>query len=144
MDFETMYQIQRAMVLYGQLLDDLRMEEWGDLFTEDAVWSIPDTTFRGREAIVRGVRAMEPPTPGRVKHVVFTPIVELDGANSARAWSDFLAFARNQDDTWRIAGVGRYYDRLVRAGGRWRFASRAVDLHPKIKPQEPLLPGPAR
>src|SRR3990172_10434988 len=112
MEFETIYQIERVLALYGQLLDDLRMEEWGDLFTKDAVWSIPGRSFRGRDAIVRGVRAMEPHTPGRVKHVVFTPVVELDGADAARSWSDLLAFVRNEDDTWRIAAVGRYVDRL--------------------------------
>lgn len=144
MDLETMYQIERLLALYGQLLDDLRMEEWGDLFTEDAVWSIPGTTFRGRDAIVQGVSAMEPPTPGRVKHVAFTPIVELEGPDSARAWADQLVFSWREDNAWRLAAAGRYHDRLVRSRGRWRFASRVVDLHPTSKPEEPLVCGPAR
>ncbi len=37
--------IQRTVTLYGQLLDDLRMEDWGRLFTDDAVWAMPSFTF---------------------------------------------------------------------------------------------------
>jgi hypothetical protein len=134
--------IERTIVLYGQLLDDLRMQEWGELFTDDAVWAIPGTAFRGRSAIVAGVRAMEPPAPGSVKHLAFTPVIDLVGEREALAWTDFLALARNAAGAWELAAAGRYHDRLVASGGRWRFASRVVRIDGAPLPETGMAATP--
>jgi 3-phenylpropionate/cinnamic acid dioxygenase small subunit len=120
--------IVRTITLYGQLIDDLRLDEWGELFTEDATWSAPGVSFRGRSEIVKGVGAMEPKTKGQVKHLAFTPIIELDGDNRARAWTDLITLAKSKQGTWSIVSVGRYYDLLEYSDGRWRFANRTCDV----------------
>jgi hypothetical protein len=56
---DAIHAIQQTILLYGQLLDDLRMEEWGRLFTDSAIWAMPGFVFEGREAIIKGVRAIE-------------------------------------------------------------------------------------
>jgi len=61
-------EIGRLMALYGQLLDDLRLEEWGELFTDDAIWRIPSVTFASREADVRW-----PPGSDPLSGIVLTP-----------------------------------------------------------------------
>ena len=128
--------IGRTIALYGQLLDDRRLEEWGRLFTEDAIWSIPGVTFEGRRAIVEGVGAMEPPVTGLVKHLSFTPIVVIDTPDHTFAWTDLMAMARPaRDAPWEIAAVGRYCDELVRAGDTWLFARRTADLDPDQRPK---------
>lgn len=135
--------IERAIALYGQLLDDLRLEEWGELFTQDAVWSMPGASFRGRANIVAGVGAMEPRTPGSVKHLSFTPVIGIESEHSARAWTDLLALARNERGLWEIAAAGRYYDRFVAEGGRWRFASRVAQIAGVHAPELELPPPPS-
>jgi hypothetical protein len=122
------YEIQRVIALFGQLLDDLRLEEWGELFAEDAVWSLPTVSFKGRAEIVKGVGAMEPSEPGRVKHITFTPIIEFESEHRAHAWTDLLALTRSEDGAWSIAAAGRYYDTLEFVRGRWRFISRMCDV----------------
>ena len=138
-------EIGRLMALYGQLLDDLRLEEWGELFTDDAIWRIPSVTFEGRAAIVEGVGAMEPPHPGRVKHVSFTPVIDFESETRARAWTDQIAL-HCPDETWVVVAAGRYHDVVVLEGGRWRFASREADVRwpPGSDPLSGIVPTPAR
>jgi hypothetical protein len=120
--------IVRTITLYGQLIDDLRLDEWGELFTEDAIWSAPGITFRGRSEIVKGIGAMMPKTKGQVKHLAFNPIIEFDSDNSAHAWTDLVTLTKSEKGTWAISSVGRYYDSIEYAEGRWRFASRTCDV----------------
>ena len=135
--------IARTLALYCQLLDDQRLEEWGRLFTEDAVWAIPGTTFEGRAAIVEGVGAMEPPVTGLVKHISFTPIVEIDAPGHALAWADLMVLARAaKDAAWQVAAVGRYCDDLVEADGAWLFTVRVADLSPDARPEPAFVPSP--
>ena len=121
--------IGRTIALYGPLLDDRRFDEWGGLFAEDAVWAIPGSTFAGRQEIVDGVSAMQPPTVGCVRHLSLSPIVDLDGRDHALAWTDFSVMARpGLDAAWEVAAVGRYCDELVEIGDRWVFRQRMTDL----------------
>jgi hypothetical protein len=119
--------IRRLITVYSQLLDDGRWDEWGELFTDDAVFTVWDQAFTGRGEIVKAIRGMQPEFPG--KHVAFATVIELDG-DRALAWTDFLAVADSGPGQWgrsyAIASAARYHDRLVRQGGRWRFARRAI------------------
>ena len=132
---DAIHAIQETIILYGQLLDDLRMEEWGQLFTDDAVWAMPGFVFEGREAITKGVRAMEPERPGFVKHLAFSPVIRLDGKDRARAWTDLLFLTRDGlEDPWKVAIAGRYCDELVAAEAGWQFALRVADISPDDLP----------
>jgi hypothetical protein len=137
--------IQRTITLYGQLLDDLRMAEWGRLFTENAVWAMPGVVLRGRAAIVEGVRRMEPDTPGLVKHLAFTPVTEFVSDVHARAWTDLMFMTRDRfADPWKVALAGRYCDELVRTeDGFWRFSLRVADYDPDNRPSVPFEPSPS-
>ncbi len=125
---DPVYGIQRLIALYGQLLDDLRLEQWGELFTPDAVWSLPTVSFQGRGEIVNGVGAMEPKEPGQVKHLAFTPIIEFEDEHHAWAWTDLIALMKSERGTWAVVAAGRYYDTLIFWEGRWRFKSRICDI----------------
>jgi hypothetical protein len=134
----TRSEIGRVITLYGQLLDDHRWSEWGELFTAGATWCSAETTLVTRPAIVDGMRAMQGPRPGPVKHVSFPPVVDVESATSARAWTDFAVMVWH-DDRWRVASAGRYHDHLVVDGDRWRFARRSADIGGA--PDRPLPPG---
>ena len=121
--------IRRLITLYSQLLDDVRMDDWADLFTKDAVFSVWDNTFTGRDAIRDGIGGMQPAHPG--KHVAFATVVDVDG-DTALAWTDFISLADSGPGEWgrsyAIATAARYYDRLVRSDGRWRFERRQIRM----------------
>jgi 3-phenylpropionate/cinnamic acid dioxygenase small subunit len=136
--------IRRVLTLYGQLLDDLRFAEWGELFTDDAIWRVPQTTLRGRADIVAGLRAIEPDRPGQVKHVSFTPVLDFESGSRARVWTDFLTLSLGADDAWLVSGAGRYHDVIVFDGSRWRFQTRDVDVRwpPGSEPLTDLVATP--
>ncbi|ADP81301.1 nuclear transport factor 2 family protein [Pseudofrankia inefficax] len=137
--------IRRLISLYGQLLDDLRLEEWGHLFTEDAIWRIPLVTFEGRAAIVEGVGAMEPAEPGRTKHLSLDPVIDFESATRARVWTDQIAL-QCPAETWTVVAAGRYYDVVEFDGTAWRFVSREADVRwpPGSAGLAGLVPVPAR
>jgi 3-phenylpropionate/cinnamic acid dioxygenase small subunit len=134
--------IRRLIALYGQLLDSKRFAEWGELFTEDAVFQFWGRAIRGREEIVREIGGMQPERPG--KHMPLQPVIDLDPAGGgALAWTDLAVLYTGEDGRIGVATLGRYHDRLVEQGGRWRFASRVLVLGDEPVP-EGAAPIPAR
>jgi uncharacterized protein (TIGR02246 family) len=115
--------IRRLIALYPQLLDAKRLEEWGGLFAEDAIFDVFGRRLAGRTEIVREVGAMQPAAP--LKHAVFAPIVELDAPDRARAWTDFATFAQGATGI-AIANFATYHDVLAKRDGRWRIAHRTI------------------
>jgi hypothetical protein len=105
---------------YGMLLDRLIVEEWLDLFTDDAVLDIDGTTLDSREKR-RGLTASAP----RGLHVANLPVIggEFDG-DELSATSTFLFWNTAQ----RTTRLGWYDDRLVRVEGGWRFATRRISF----------------
>ena len=125
--------IRRLIALYPQLLDAKRLEEWGGLFAEDAIFDVFGRRLVGRAEIVREIGAMQPATP--LKHAVFAPIVELDAPDRARAWTDFATFAQS-DAGIAIANFATYHDVLTKQGGRWRIAQRTIVIAGEQPPKE--------
>ena len=136
-DLAARLAVGQVVIRYGQLLDDHRWDEFGELFTADGVWRTADVTLQGRSEIVEGLRRMQGPRPGSVKHLSFPPVIELDPPDGARAWTDFVCvlFA---EGAWSVVSGGRYSDRLALDDGRWRIASRDADVQ---GPTERVLPA---
>ncbi len=145
--------VRRLMALYSQLLDDCRFEEWAQLFTDDAVFSVWGNAYSGRAAIRDGIGAMAPERPG--KHVAFATVVDFatdaDG-DRALAWTDFVALADAGPGEWgrsyAVATAARYYDVLVRVRGDggetgWRFHRRDIRMAGEPLP-EGATESPAR
>ena len=133
--------IRRAVALYAQLLDSRRFADWGELFTEDALFSVWGRSYRGRAEIVREIGGMQPERPG--KHMPLLPVIDLapDG-RSALAWTDVAVLFTGDDGRIGVATLGRYHDRLVQQGGRWRFAERILVLGDEPVP-DGVAPQPA-
>jgi 3-phenylpropionate/cinnamic acid dioxygenase small subunit len=115
--------IRRLIALYPQLLDAKRLEEWGGLFAEDAIFDVFGRTLHGRTEIVREIGAMQPAAP--LKHAVFAPIIELDDVDRARAWTDFATLAAGPSGI-AVANFATYHDRLAKRDGRWRIVHRTI------------------
>ncbi len=133
--------IRRLIAIYGQLLDTRRLDDWGRLFTRDAVFRVWGETYRGREAIVREIGGMQPDAPG--KHVVLSPVIDRQSDVLALCWTDLAAFASDADGI-SIATIGRYHDRVVRdpTDDRWRFAERVIVMAGEPLPGD-VAPTPA-
>jgi 3-phenylpropionate/cinnamic acid dioxygenase small subunit len=133
--------IRRLIALYAQHIDSRRFAEWGELFSEDATFSVWGRTYRGRAEIVREIGGMQPERPG--KHMPLQPVIDLDpGGRSALAWTDLAVLFTGEDGRIGVATLGRYHDRLVEQHGRWRFASRVLVLGDEAVPPG-TVPPPA-
>jgi 3-phenylpropionate/cinnamic acid dioxygenase small subunit len=120
-------EIRDTIARYAHYVDGGRFDELVDLFVPDGVLEVEgESSHRGRDAIrafVAGVGHDIAASTGvpRIRHHVGNVLVELEGAERARARSYFLAVTNSGVDHW-----GRYRDQLVPSGGQWRFALRQV------------------
>ncbi|MCB0997236.1 MAG: nuclear transport factor 2 family protein [Acidimicrobiales bacterium] len=132
--------IRRTIALYCHLIDDKRFDEWGDLFTDDAVFEARGSRFNGRSEIVASISAMM--AQATTKHLIGACVVDLLGDDHARAWTDLATFVPTPNGPI-VATIGRYHDELRRgADGRWRFSSRLLVLAGEPGPAD-ALPSPA-
>ncbi|MFL5846920.1 MAG: nuclear transport factor 2 family protein [Solirubrobacteraceae bacterium] len=114
---------------YVHHMDRGRTEEFLELFAEDGVWEIVSDgfdggRFAGRDAIRSHLESMKTASTDDVplRHHVTSVRVWVDGPGEARADAYFTAFTTTDGpDHW-----GRYRDRVVEDGDRWRFAQRSV------------------
>jgi ketosteroid isomerase-like protein len=132
--------IRRAIALYGQLVDEKRFAEWGDLFTEDARFVARGQQFTGRAVIVETIGSMMA-TP-ITKHLAGIPVVDVD-SELAKAWTDLTTFVTGESGI-AVVTTGRYYDefRLDR-DGRWRFTARVLVMAGDPVPDD-VARSPAR
>jgi 3-phenylpropionate/cinnamic acid dioxygenase small subunit len=112
--------IRTTLAQYAHFCDDGRFDEWADLYTEDATFSVLGQTYKGREAVKSFIIKGQPPER-RGKHICFNSVIEVEG-NEAWVVTDY-AFMDKQK---MITNAGRYHDRLVRNRDRWRFAERRI------------------
>jgi len=121
--------IRKTLATYTMNGDRLRLEALAETFSEDGLFEIPSGSYRGRQAIIDGLRnggGNRRPDPARhprifTRHSLTTCDIELTSENSATCRTYFVVYSAIGPDH---AGV--YDDRLVREGGRWRFAYRRV------------------
>lgn len=98
----------------------------GNCFAEDAEWRIAGMVLQGRASITNAFASLM----GKAGHVLMTfrtPLVELTDTGRA----DVRTYVTEQC-TW-LAGppttsIGRYFERCVLEGDRWRFSWRLFQL----------------
>jgi ketosteroid isomerase-like protein len=79
-----------------------------------------------RAVLEKLVKLHDDGTP-RTKHVTTNLVVEVDG-DAATARSYFTVLQQTAAVPLQAIVAGRYHDRFVRVGGRWRFADRLVHM----------------
>lgn len=116
--------IRRVLALYSQLLDDKRFDEWGELFTDDAVFVAHGQRRDGRLRIVDEIGALIEPL--EIKHLMGPSVIDVESPDRARAWTDLTSFVRAESGV-AVATIGRYYDELERGqDDLWRLSRREL------------------
>lgn len=163
---EDQLRIEHVWARYALALDTLDADALGSVFTEDAVFNVAGTVFKGRDAIkgfATGMRtAMKfddrPPVDelGRrftpIRHVVSNLVVEIKG-NTATAdsnWVEIMSTGREASGRGKapkIINAGRYRDVFVKQKGEWLIKDRKVvaDLFQQLPAQftEGVTQGPS-
>jgi len=114
---------------YGRLLDARDLTAFSALFARDGEWVGGIGTAKGPEAIgamMRKAFGNVPVGSNRANfHLLSNEIIAIDG-DTATAWSRWTFVAADAAGRPTMAMAGHYDDRLVREGGRWRFARRVA------------------
>ncbi len=132
-------EIRTVLARIAQLADSGDLDEYLSLFTEDAVWAMPDNPAvgmtanekRGHAEIRAGAeerRASGLQGPGTESRHVLTTIavtVESDTRATARSYFMFLATTTT---TPTIRTAGQYDDVLVRGERGWQLAHRQITI----------------
>ncbi len=121
--------IRNLLARVAQLADEGDLDDYLQLFTEDASWGGTGfPTRRGRAALREGAeerRASGLAGPGSLtRHAVSTSVVEVAG-DRARARSLFHFYGAT-DGVPELRMIGVWEDELVRDGSAWKIAARSI------------------
>lgn len=122
--------IRNVVARLAILADEGDLEEYVDLFTDDARWDMPGGELQGRDNLLAGAierRAAGTVGPGsNTRHVITTQAVAVDGDEAAS--DSYFQFWVNTATEPSIALFGTYRDRLVRTESGWKLAHRVISF----------------
>lgn len=133
--------VSRLNAEYARAIDDDRLEDWPDFFTDPCLYTITSADnhrqgmpvgviyadskgmLKDRVAALREANVYERQS---YRHVVGLPSIlgEQDGA--VRSETPFLVVRIMRDGTMALFATGRYLDALVEEAGALRFRERVV------------------
>lgn len=118
-------EIRNLVARYCHHYDQGRVDDYCDLFVENAEFRAPGIVAEGRDQIREKVgegAASAPPA----QHVTYNTVIEVGADGSAKGWSDFMYVGAGSGGG--ILVVGRYLDDFVLREGRWKFQRRIVEF----------------
>jgi len=130
-------EIRSVLARIAQLADTGDLDEYVTLFTEDAVWAMPDNPSLGMPASEkRGIaeirtgaeerRAGGVQGPGTAtRHVLTTTAIFVESDDRATARSYFMFYGDTASQPV-LRNMGQYDDVLVRRERGWQLAHRTI------------------
>ncbi len=120
-------EIRNLVAQYAQHTDDTRLQEWTELFVEDARMEAMGQALEGRPALTEWITGVT--SSMKLRHVMGGVTVTLDSATEAHGAADMILLAAVEGN-WVLAGAPRYVDRYVKTDAGWRFAERILEDRP--------------
>jgi 3-phenylpropionate/cinnamic acid dioxygenase small subunit len=136
--------VQTLLARYAQTIDDDRVEEWPDFFTEQGrylvttaenverglplgmIYATSRAMLRDR---VRSLREANVYEAQRYRHVIGSPLLEPAADGHVLAQSNFMVVRIMHTGEMMLFACGRYRDRIAIApDGAMQFAERTVIL----------------
>src|SRR5829696_5548142 len=116
--------IRALFIQYCLRMDELRLRQRGELFTEDGEWIAPYSRARGPGEIA-ALMARNIPAEPRRKHFIMNSLIKLDG-DRATARTSYLVILQAAGAGLEPSVAGTYRDALVRTPAGWRFRERRL------------------
>jgi anthranilate 1,2-dioxygenase small subunit len=138
-DMTLWYELYRLQERYVSVIDTDRLEEWPDLFTEDAVYEIVPKEnadlglpvgiihcfgrpmMRDRIVALRNANVFEAHT---YRHVTSGLEFTRVDADTIAMQSNYVVVQTLTDGESRLYQAGRYVDQVVRTAEGWRYRSK--------------------
>src|SRR5579864_1782689 len=136
-------EIDGLYTAYAHCLDDDRLEEWPEFFTEDCTYRVTSAEnfaaglplgiiyATSKNMLVDRVMALRRANiyePQRYRHLVSSVQIANVEGDVLDAVANFLVVRTMQDGAMTLFAAGRYIDRIVRADPGWKFAEKQVVL----------------
>jgi anthranilate 1,2-dioxygenase small subunit len=134
----ALHQLQEA---YVHALDNDRLEEWPEFFTDDCLYEIiprenadaglpigiiycdSKRMLRDRVLSLRHANIYEAHS---YRHMTSGLMIKAIDADTAETESSYLVIQTLQDGESTVYQAGRYIDRVVRTAAGWRYAKKRV------------------
>ena len=136
-------EIEQLYTAYAHCLDDDRLEEWPEFFTEDCIYRVTSAEnfeaglplgiiyATSKNMLIDRVMALRQANiyePQRYRHLVSCVQIASAEGDTLDAVANFMVVRTMQDGAMTVFAAGRYIDRVVRTEGSWRFAGKQVVL----------------
>src|SRR5216684_9253036 len=136
-------EIEQLYTAYAHCLDDDRLEEWPEFFTEDCAYRVTSAEnfeaglplgiiyATSKNMLVDRVMALRRANiyePQRYRHLISSVQLGKAKGEMIDAVANFLVVRTMQDGAMTLFAAGRYIDRVVRSDGGWRFTGKLVIL----------------
>jgi 3-phenylpropionate/cinnamic acid dioxygenase small subunit len=134
LDYE---EVRQLLARYNFAVDLGDFEGWADCFTEDGYFHCtPEGSpltgmHKGRAALIAYAKTHYGFAKGTARHWNWNLEIQGDGQTATmRCYMAGLTAATAQVRAG-VSGTGIYWDKLVKQGGKWLFASRHIHLDPQ-------------
>jgi len=136
-------EIEQLYTAYAHCLDDDRLEEWPEFFTEDCAYRVTSAEnydaglplgiiyATSKDMLVDRVMALRQANiyePQRYRHLIACVQIASAEGDALDAVANFLVVRTMQDGAMTLFAAGRYIDRVVRTDTGWKFAGKQVIL----------------
>ncbi len=138
---ELRFEFEELLTDYAQCLDEGRLEEWPEFFTERGVYKLVS-----RENVEQGLplgamfcdgKAMMKDRVTAIRKALFysprylrhlTGRLKIVGREGDvwTAQTNYVVFQTLQDEETKVFNAGKYVDKIVLEGGRYRFKEKIV------------------
>lgn len=128
---------------YAHCLDNDALEDWPDFFTDDCRYRITSAenfeaglplgiVYATSKAMlvdrVMALRKANVYEPQRYRHLIGAIKIGAENGGMLPVVANLIVVRIMQDGAMMLFAAGRYVDRVVRSGDRWRFAAKEVVL----------------
>jgi anthranilate 1,2-dioxygenase small subunit len=140
---ERRLEIEGLYTAYAHCLDDDRLEEWPEFFTEDCTYRVTSAEnfeaglplgiiyATSKNMLVDRVMALRRANiyePQRYRHLISCVEIAHAELDALDALANFLVVRTMQDGAMTLFAAGRYIDRVARTDRGWKFAGKQVVL----------------
>lgn len=127
---EDIEAIKQLKAEYCYAMDENRLDDLANLFTEDAVCDFQPFfgIARGRDAILRKFREVEgdrPPDSPLAIHAVTNPQIRVNGDQATGKWYLLDCIIRPREPR-PLRIIARYDEQYRRIGGEWRISYEKI------------------
>jgi len=155
LDFSQYQSVITLYAAYAAAVDEMRWQDWADLFTDDCVYRIQPRenydnayplatlSFESKGMLLDRAFAIEETLfhdPYYQRHVVGVPIIKQAEAGRIESEANYAVFRTKQNELSTVFNVGRYIDTIVLDNERLRFASRQCIFDSEMIPNSLIYP----